>query len=90
MGSISEPTMKLGKECLLVLDSRTMKSYQVPIQDNYVQASDLSKIKSKEEDGSEISDPLRILDHGLEHIACMKSSITLVYVIILPPLRHPC
>jgi hypothetical protein len=33
-------------DCLLVLDSRTAKSYQIPIRDNSVLGSDLGKILS--------------------------------------------
>ena len=72
-------------ECLLVLDSRTGKSYKVPIQDNFIQATDVSKVtisdaENEDKDASvQASRPLRILDRGFENTACMMSSITVMY-----------
>jgi len=82
MGSISETAIVPGGDCLLVLDSRTAKSYQIPIQNKTIQGADVSKIVApyideKGNASSEITRPLHILDQGLENIACMKSAITL-------------
>ena len=71
-------------ECLLVLDSRTGKSYKVPIQNNFIQAADVSKVTisdadNEDEDASvQAARPLRILDRGFENTACMMSSITVM------------
>ena len=81
-------------ECLLVLDSRTGKSYKIPIQDNFIQATDVGKVTisdadNEDEDASvQAARPLRILDHGLENTACMISSITVMYAMkSVPPPR---
>ena len=80
--------MKSDKECLLLLDSRTAKSYNVPIQDNCIQATDIGKITidDADDDNKDINlqtaRPLRILDHGFENTACMVSSITTMYVLL--------
>lgn len=71
-----------GDDCLLVLDSRTAKSYQIPIENNSIQGADVSRIRAPYTDekghvSSEVTHPLRVLDQGLENIACMKSAITL-------------
>ena len=81
--------MKFDMEYLLILDSRTAKSYKIPIQDNFVQATDVAQIGIPEntdnEDGKMlIEHPLRILDHGFENTACMVSSITVMYGVFPP------
>jgi citrate synthase len=83
--------MKQNSECLLILDSRTGISYQVPVENSYIHASDLCKIKApvdsyidsgnESSSGSsspaaESTQPLKILDQGFAHTACMTSSIT--------------
>ena len=71
-------------DCLLLLDSRTAKSYKVPIQDNCIQATDIGKITIDDADDDDIklqiARPLRILDRGFENTACMVSSITAMCV----------
>ena len=69
-------------ECLLVLDSRTGKSYKIPVQDNFIQATDVSKVTISDadnDDKDQAARPLQILDRGLENTACMMSSITVMY-----------
>jgi citrate synthase len=83
--------MKSDMECLLVLDSRTAKSYKIPIQDNFIRATDLGKITVRDADNDnedasvQTGRPLRILDRGFENTACMVSSITVMYAIYLSP-----
>ena len=78
--------MKYDMECLLILDSRTAKSYTIPIQDNSIHATDVSRItvhdidKDNEDPSFRTDRPLRILDRGFENTACMVSSITVMYV----------
>lgn len=65
-----------------VIDSRTGKSYQIPIDDGYIRAADIGKISvlesTREENAKEpqISRGLRILDAGYQNTACVESSIT--------------
>lgn len=40
--------MKANSDCLLVLDSRTLKSYTIPIQDNYILGRDVGQITAPE------------------------------------------
>ncbi len=79
--------MKSDMECLLVLDSRTAKSYKIPIQDNFIRATDAGKITVPDVDNDNenasvhTARPLRILDQGFENTACMVSSITVMYAL---------
>ena len=91
---ISE-TEKAVDQCLHVVDSRNGKLYDIPIHDgDYIQAADVAQIiasNTKKADGppSKVNGytgadglrPLRILDNGFQHTACMVSSITFVYVV---------
>ncbi|KAI1292751.1 citrate synthase [Xylaria venustula] len=68
-----------------VLDSRTGKSYQIPINDGYIRATDIGKINIPEfdrvndvEDESKATRGLRILDTGYQNTACVESSITFI------------
>jgi citrate synthase len=70
-------------EHLEVLDSRTGKSYKIPIDNGYIRAADISKINMPEgglmngiENEPSISRGLRILDTGYQNTACVESSIT--------------
>ncbi|ERF69133.1 hypothetical protein EPUS_01089 [Endocarpon pusillum Z07020] len=68
---------------LHVLDSRTWKTYKIPISDNFVRASDLSVISAPEvrqskESGAERVRKLAVLDPGFQHTACKESAITLI------------
>lgn len=87
--------MKSDMDCLLVLDSRTAKSFKIPIQDNFIQATDVGKITlpdadNDNEDASvQNARPLRVLDRGFENTACMVSSITVMYA-MFPPTQLLC
>ncbi|KAF6223060.1 hypothetical protein HO133_001112 [Letharia lupina] len=76
--------MTQDMDYLHVLDSRTEKSYKIPIQDNFIQATDVGKITlpdaSHEEKNTSVENarPLRLLDQGFENTACMVSSITVI------------
>ncbi|KAI0178896.1 putative citrate synthase [Hypoxylon sp. FL1284] len=65
---------------LEVTDSRTGKSYKIPIQEDYVRASDIARIGAPEGkvdlEALKAAHPLRILDNGFQNTACMESSIT--------------
>ncbi|KAI0435003.1 citrate synthase [Xylaria sp. FL1042] len=70
---------------LEVLDSRTGKSYTIPIDDGYIRATDISKINVPEFEhlGNVENEPqalrgLRILDAGYQNTACVESSITFI------------
>ncbi|KAI0183945.1 putative citrate synthase [Xylaria flabelliformis] len=72
-------------EHLEVLDSRSGKSYKIPIDNGYIRAADISKINVPEcglMNGTEtehtISRGLRILDTGYQNTACVESSITFI------------
>lgn len=83
--------MTQDMDYLHVLDSRTEKSYKIPIQDNFIQATDVGKITlpdaSHEEKNTSVENarPLRLLDQGFENTACMVSSITVMYAVYNPP-----
>jgi citrate synthase len=62
---------------LKVVDTRTDRSYEIPIHaGNYIKAKDLSTITITED---ELPRKLNILDNGYESTACMDSSITHMY-----------
>ncbi|KAI0395731.1 citrate synthase [Xylariaceae sp. FL0594] len=70
---------------LEVLDSRTGKSYDIPIDDGYIRASDIAKISVDErapgidaEKPSSIPRSLRILDVGYQNTACVESKLTFI------------
>lgn len=68
---------------LHVVDSRTWKTYKIPISDNFVRASDLNVISAPEvrqskESGAERVRKLAVLDPGFQHTACKESGITLM------------
>ncbi|KAL9634010.1 MAG: hypothetical protein Q9164_004348 [Protoblastenia rupestris] len=78
------------EESLQVFDTRTGKLYPIPIHNgDYIQAADIGQIavpeakylngEAKHMNGDtapQIARPLRILDNGYQHTACMESSIT--------------
>lgn len=78
----------------MVLDSRTAKSYQIPIKDNFIKATDVGKITvpnadQKNEDASaQSASLLKVLDRGFENTACMESSITVMYATCISPLAQ--
>ena len=84
---------------LEVVDSRTGKSYTIPIQGgNYIRAADIGQIlapgspavnDSEKSVDSQITQSLRILDNGFQHTACMESSITYMYAFV-PGSKVPC
>ncbi|KAI1464219.1 putative citrate synthase [Daldinia caldariorum] len=65
---------------LQVTDSRTGKSYTIPIKGDYIRASDIGRIgapESTEDIATSLkARPLHIIDNGFQHTACMESSIT--------------
>ena len=62
---------------LTVVDSRTGKEYQVPIQDGSVDASSFAAIPAKQ--AEEQGPGLKVYDDGLRNTAVRKSSICYLY-----------
>ena len=72
MGSI-----EIDIDHLHIVDSRTNKEYDIPIDNNFIRAADLSQVVALNGDGdAQKSQPLGVFDHGYEHTACMESAIT--------------
>ncbi|KAJ2993393.1 hypothetical protein NUW58_g1855 [Xylaria curta] len=72
-------------EHLDILDSRTGKSYKIPIDDGYIRAADIGRISIPEcgvandiKNEFKNTRGLRILDTGYQNTACVESSITFV------------
>ncbi|KAI1811777.1 citrate synthase [Poronia punctata] len=70
---------------LEVLDSRTGKTYDIPVDDGYILASDIANIGFDGPvsglnggKGPKISQGLRILDVGYQNTACVESKITFI------------
>ncbi|KAI2622537.1 putative citrate synthase [Hypoxylon sp. NC1633] len=63
-----------------ITDSRTGKSYTIPIQGDYIRAADIGRIGAPEGKADvaalKAAHPLHILDNGFQYTACMESSIT--------------
>ena len=70
---------------LEIIDHRTEQRYEVPITHNAIEAKDLHAISlSKGIDAVErMAHGLQVLDPGFQNTAVTKSSITLVYVLVL-------
>ncbi|XXH05519.1 hypothetical protein Hte_011949 [Hypoxylon texense] len=70
----------MEQDHLQVTDSRTGKSYTIPIEGDYVRAADIAKIGAPEGKvdlaALKAAHPLRVLDNGFANTACMESSIT--------------
>ncbi|KAK8875123.1 citrate synthase [Apiospora arundinis] len=72
------------QESLSVVDSRTNKSYTIPITDNTISASDFEAIKATrpEYDGEfpvdAIEEGLKIFDLGLKNTACVDSKVSYI------------
>ena len=63
----------MEKENLTVVDSRTRRSYSLPIENGTIQAAELRKIKTNEEDFG-----LMAYDSGFVNTACCRSAITFI------------
>jgi len=57
---------------LSVTDNRTGKTYVIPVKDNYIKATDISKIKD------EHSEPLRSYDPGFMNTMSCTSKISFI------------
>jgi len=64
---------RLSKDTLTITDNRTGRTYEVPIQDGTVKATDLRQIKASEEDFG-----LTTYDPGFMNTASCKSRITFI------------
>ena len=64
---------------LIVVDSRTSKTYTIPITDNTIKATDFEAIKTgrPEYDGNTtvgvIEEGLKVFDRGFKNTACLDS-----------------
>lgn len=71
---------------LQVTDSRTGKSYTIPIEGDYVRAADIARIGAPEGKvdlaALKAAHPLRVIDNGFANTACMESSITHMCVLL--------
>ena len=95
VGTVQLDKLKVMEESLQVFDTRTGKLYPIPIHNgDYIRAADIGQIavpeakylngEAKHMNGDtapQIARPLRILDNGYQHTACMESSITYMYAI---------
>ena len=74
-----------------VRDSRTSRTYRLPVINNSVKGADLAKITSLKKINTMHHDPstamleekLKVFDPGYENTAVMQSSITFLYVLLL-------
>lgn len=70
----------MSSERLHVLDQRTGRTYDIPIEHNAIRASDFSSIKLEGETKApfvdQVSDGLRVYDDGFQNTAVRKSRIT--------------
>ena len=75
----------MSEGILHIVDSRTQKSYEIPIHRNTVRATDFQAIKAPE-DGCDPADQvargLRLYDPGYRNTAAMQSKI--MYLHVLP------
>lgn len=60
-----------GKDSISVTDSRTGKTYEIPVKNSFVNSSDLTKIANK-------SKPLRSYDPGYMNTITCTSSISYI------------
>jgi hypothetical protein len=66
-----------------IVDSRTGRKYVIPIENNSINAVDFHRITAASLGADHVDQfeaGLKVLDHGFMNTACMKSSITLMYV----------
>lgn len=68
--------MAPNRDHLHIIDSRTHREYDIPIDDHFIHGSDISAIKSPAKHGEGPERSLGVFDRGLQHIACMESAIT--------------
>lgn len=78
---VSQQTQEHVEESLSVVDNRTGRSYDIPITQNSIHATDFHHIKSPrnaENPVEQNSAGIRIYDPGFQNTACMESKITYV------------
>lgn len=80
-----------SKDKLTVIDSRTSKSYDIPITDKTVRAIDFRQIPTL----GLIANPLerdhaglRVMDSGLQNTAVVDSEITCMYILLRRVIKH--
>ncbi|OCK73068.1 citrate synthase [Lepidopterella palustris CBS 459.81] len=78
-GAVNDFKAELGSsDYLHIFDSRTRIGHNIPINDNFVRASDLSTISAPDAQDEQRPRKLGILDPGFQHTACKESGITLI------------
>lgn len=77
----SQQTEECVEDSLSVVDNRTGRSYNIPITQNSIQATDFHNIKSPRNAENPVEQNnagIRIFDPGFQNTACMESKITYV------------
>lgn len=72
---------KVSRQSLTIVDNRTGKSYNIPIQQNSIRATDIKKIKAQPQDErpeDETSQGLRVYDPAYMNTAVVESKITYI------------
>lgn len=78
---VSEKTEEHIEDTLSVVDNRTGLSYNIPITQNSIQATDFHHIKSPRNAENPVEQNnagIRVFDPGFQNTACMESKITYV------------
>ncbi|KAI5458312.1 peroxysomal citrate synthase [Mariannaea sp. PMI_226] len=71
----------VARQSLTVIDNRTGKAYEIPIEHNSVRATDIKKIKAESQDGrpeDETNQGLRVYDPAYMNTAVVQSKITYI------------
>lgn len=77
----SQQTEEQVEDSLSVVDNRTGLSYNIPITQNYIHATDFRHIKSPHNTKNPVEQNnwgIRIFDPGFQNTACMESKVTYV------------
>ncbi|OAA66923.1 peroxysomal citrate synthase [Niveomyces insectorum RCEF 264] len=73
---------KAPRQSLTVVDNRTDKTYEIPVQNNTVRATDFKKVKAPPQPGDREEDEtpqgLRVFDPGYMNTAVVQSRITYI------------
>lgn len=78
---MSSAMLSRGDGYLEVFDSRTSRTYKLPIHRNTIQGSDLARIQAPVEDCQRAESlynhtGLRLFDPGFQNVAVMESKVT--------------
>ncbi|KAJ1658785.1 hypothetical protein IWQ61_002030 [Dispira simplex] len=67
-----------NSQTLTVVDNRTNKIYQIPIENGTVKANDFAKIQDTNGQGNAVGPGLRLYDPGFQNTAVARSKITYI------------